>query len=1577
MSATINFFKSAFKNDCDTFVLEENRVLKEYLKLDWQNCLVSVNGKKADENYILQNDDVVTIRQYPSNEDACAVINWIVDPVGSLITGAATNNWKGSVVGNIENYIDGLFSQSSTSSNSSTESIPTISGAKNQNGADKVIPLLIGESLYAPIYCAQAYTDIDPTDGSDGENQYFHALYCLGYKDIDLKRVNLGIYPLTIDRQNGTSKKSLDCTNYESKYSRQSIKCEYEQTYLNNDDNISISYNNNYQLTKLVIKLPVKKSDYYDIQSIDSIASYNFSVMYRAVFSQKVPLIGNSIQFAEKIPCVVNSISLVDNCITIEATPQKTTDYKRNPTRAYVNVSGSAVISCTAKAIFNTLHYDINKYNQQLELRQNEEEVGLYPQKVVQETFNTELLHPEGADALIVQPFSAKYPQKVQIEIQFQNLIKYNDDGSKEDNEVEIGIGYSLDGGATYKPFSDFSAPNSAIKVTDNGTGIFADGSGTYKITKFKGQKNKAMRFVAEKNFTFSEVFNTDTVTKLKNNAIEFKILRIREDKSESNNKLQYKVYFSAIRTWCYDYNQSKDAGKLIAQKPLAEKYMKMTARLGFKIKAGDELNGQLDELNVVMRSRARYCTITEDKNGEKKYSWSNDTQPTNNPASLALMVLQHPMRGEYAYADDQLDLDSFGKFYEWCNQTDAELSNSDCRKYTANGILSKEIKTLDLVNQILAVGHGKLVMNGNKYAVWFDHPQDTPVMILNNQNVLEANNSKAFTEEIDGFSVKFIDSINDYQEDTQICVPKNTTKAVDKYKLENLDVPWITDIARVYRYCMYNLACRKLRPEVWNRKVGVDGNLIEIGNLVLLQDDTLSVGIGDGAEITEVTTSDNYITSIKVDYPFAVSDTSQTYGVKIQHADSSYGVKIRTYELKTFSKTGEYTELTFAGSGVSLDEIVVPNIGDIVAFGLFERITTEAICFEKQEQGDGSFQLKLVPYQEDVYFAEYGSIPEFKTNVTSPKYNGNSISSEIPKPTYDDITTIAQTVNNETTEELNLNVPPDIPTVTAIAEKDGIRIRCDVDGKKLNNSIKEYSIILYKGDNGTVYSFSGTEFFYSFNRSSDGYPEKNTLDGWKVKAKAQNFFELESAYSDATDINTDKYGTWKFAFSTININKETLDRTVIMNMTVSNAGSDAIPLYGDTKFKISIKRNGYVIDKNGNETSESIADSKYYAPNLTVTAYPSGTKEKGDYKGNENNYKDTENSLDYVISGSAFTQTLPLYGQEEFVLSNGNWISSGKKRQNTEYLYKITAYNESGFEITLSDFAITALCSGLTDIVYSHDYYKNLYVKKLSAINANLGLISQGGFGDFSGWNNFWALSYLTAEESGVTGGVKEGAFKVGDSRQYIMVIPPRMTFGVGAEAVENNTDNFMIKIKAGNIELKSSGQTSFENGTYITDDTDPTKRMHLTSIGMEVEKFENGEWTVKASVTADTNGNMIITNVSKNDSSLPKIGIALSEASIIYHLEENTKDDSGGNAAGFTFNVDNYSESSMIVNYNKLMNGSVKKSLAAECICGFTNTDIIIGNNIIDIKNGTVKNPASEWNSKLDVTYFRLGDK
>lgn len=289
-----------------------------------------------------------------------------------------------------------------------------------------------------------------------------------------------------------------------------------------------------------------------------------------------------------------------------------------------------------------------------------------------------------------------------------------------------------------------------------------------------------------------------------------------------------------------------------------------------------------------------------------------------------------------------------------------------------------------------------------------------------------------------------------------------------------------------------------------------------------------------------------------------------------------------------------------------------------------------------------------------------------------------------------------------------------------------------------------------------------------------------------------------------------------------------------------------------------------------------------YVAHGVEVT--PTGSENPSEEKWYEYDDENETYSLSEdttVVSGKTY------YTVWEQVLSKSMAVP-------TEYQYVISMSNEAGTsnEVTISEIALP---TNISDIVHSHEHYKNLYVEKLSAINANIGLISQGGFGSFAEWLNFWALSDLSAEESGVPGGVKKGAFRVGGRDQYFQVTPR-----------ESDPTQFDVELRAGSISLSTDvSRDGFVTGTYIYEvaPEQSLRRLHLTSTGIVVESrtsLADTTWNTKvkeAEITIDSNNNMIITN----SDTVPDFGFQANGD--IYHFDNTATSDqaeSGTNPQG-----------------------------------------------------------------------------
>jgi hypothetical protein len=169
---------------------------------------------------------------------------------------------------------------------------------------------------------------------------------------------------------------------------------------------------------------------------------------------------------------------------------------------------------------------------------------------------------------------------------------------------------------------------------------------------------------------------------------------------------------------------------------------------------------------------------------------------------------------------------------------------------FACNGVLTAEKRVDEALAVILSTGRAMRILNGDTYGILVDMPRECPVMVLNSQNVLEASNQKAFEEVPDGLSIKFINEADGYQETEVYVMADGSKKSGPASVIESVDMPYVTNYEQVVRNGWYQLACKHLRPEVWTRKVSVEGYLIGIGDRVEVQDDTIVVRIGEGAAI-------------------------------------------------------------------------------------------------------------------------------------------------------------------------------------------------------------------------------------------------------------------------------------------------------------------------------------------------------------------------------------------------------------------------------------------------------------------------------------------------------------------------------------------------------------------------------------------------------------------------------------------------------------------------------------------------------------------------------------------------------
>lgn len=976
------------------------------------------------------------------------------------------------------------------------------------------------------------------------------------------------------------------------------------------------------------------------------------------------------------------------------------------------NVSlGSHLISSNSENIENGklkndgTYFSEADYSPLIEIQQGSNEVSLIPQKVVQTNYNVELLYSVN-ESLKAYGFSAKYPHKIEFEVQFPNgLYGYDSDGNQIEKTVDIHIQMSIDGGKTW-----IKTPFTLSHTTDVS-------SSDETINRITAKHFYTMRLVG-----VMSISDYDYANSIENHVVQFKVWKTVAKNSENNNDVDNLV-FSAIRTWCYNDKESNSSVGLVAQVPMIEKYRDRTCRLGFEIKADTYTSGTLQELNLIATSKAHIWD---------GIGWSTTTKATNNPASLALLALTKNARGDYSYKttvqknyliSDKLDLESFGRLYELCDKniswTSSKGISYSVKQFECNGAVLNQTKTLDLVNSILRCCRSFITLRGKKYGIFSDVEQENSVLILSNQNVYSRTNSKDFADIPDGFSINFVNALEDYQEDTIIVVPNGVDETNPDLKLEQLEYPYITNAYHVKKEGLYQLRCRNLRREIWNASIGIDGYLIEVGDKVEIQDDTILVGIGDGAEVKNVIldNSNSGILGIKTDAKFHITDLSQTYGIRFTKIVERNGEQVPRVFVKkvTVRETQDnyYDEFYFIDE-ISLDDESKIEIDDIIVFGIYGKETTEAICFGKKDNGDNSFELTLIPYDKNVYndsltkfdydskitkYVSEGSViglTEESLNERLQKSNSN-IQSQISK--------IEDSINNIVLDADT--TPPTIPILqSCISDNLG-----DISITFLQSIDEESGVhhyVLYKKQDGGMLEQS---LIIEYDeQATSGYIIK---DYPSVKNKNYTY------YVSAVDNN----GNESALSNGINVKSEVTEKPYIPTNFIATAFENYIKLHWDfekstnsvynpNRFKLEVKRNS---TSNWEEIAESSINEFSYYFDRTKDGYPeiddlsayqfrvksiSVYDVESDYcsltKIKTDNYLGWEiGTIDvssYAVEGLLYVKinyTNSSYGEKYFTINYGDNVIAENVSSGRLFAFKLIGYQEVS-DITNKDIIVS-----------------------------------------------------------------------------------------------------------------------------------------------------------------------------------------------------------------------------------------------------------------------------------------------
>ena len=415
---------------------------------------------------------------------------------------------------------------------------------------------------------------------------------------------------------------------------------------------------------------------------------------------------------------------------------------------------------------------------------------------------------------------------------------------------------------------------------------------------------------------------------------------------------------------------------------------------IAMRIRATDQLNGQLDEFNCLAQ------TVCPDWDGTR---WV--MRPTNQVAALYRHVLQGPANAK-PKADARLDLTTIQAFADRCR----------ANGFTFNAVIDQRTSVRQLRQDILAAGRGLFGMRDMLYSVVEDLPQSIPVQVVTPRNSWEMSGTKLFVNLPHGRKVRFLNEEKNFASDERVLpLDGYGVTGTDHVRRDAFGMPTsnpeasifetvdagvgVTNPTQVFVLERYNQAVAVLRSESFT--VNQDIELLRClrGDRVDVNHDVLLAGLVSARVKSVTTDGGGNVTAFTIDDVLTmVSGT--TYGVRFRRSDGSQTIALLTTVAGTQSSFSVPTPISSATK---------PAVGDLAMFGEYGQETMPCLVRAILPGPDLTGRLMLVPYAPGVQVAATGVIPPFESHVTVPSLAREAPPQPIVQSVQSDETVLAR----------------------------------------------------------------------------------------------------------------------------------------------------------------------------------------------------------------------------------------------------------------------------------------------------------------------------------------------------------------------------------------------------------------------------------------------------------------------------------------------------------------------------------------------------------------------------------------
>lgn len=342
---------------------------------------------------------------------------------------------------------------------------------------------------------------------------------------------------------------------------------------------------------------------------------------------------------------------------------------------------------------------------------------------------------------------------------------------------------------------------------------------------------------------------------------------------------------------------------------------------------------------------------------------WEDD-KVSSNPADLFRYVLQSPAFAK-SLPDDKIDLEKLEEWWVYC----------DTIGLTYDRIIDYEASVDDVLNDICAAGVASISKLNNIYSVIIDNERDVIKGLVTPRNSWDYKGSINYPEIPHGLRIEFRNADRGYETDERIVYADGYSEETATL-YERLEFNSCTGAKLAYWYGRRYYATALLQPETHTFKMDFENMTFNRGDRISLVNDVILVGVGQGRiKSLLVDNADNptSVTGFIIDDVIEIPNTNK-FGVRIRDNNGKQGIKY--YYLETVE--GRTSEFTFK-EAIVYDK--APAVGSLCAF-VEDGKELDLIVTGIKNGTNNTATITAINYAP-ARFNPIGEIPPFESNIT------------------------------------------------------------------------------------------------------------------------------------------------------------------------------------------------------------------------------------------------------------------------------------------------------------------------------------------------------------------------------------------------------------------------------------------------------------------------------------------------------------------------------------------------------------------------------------------------------------------